>query len=88
MRIYIDADGCPVVRNSLKIAVVLNQDGRKYTNENISGILEIRAVSKKIRQSGGRLKGMPKRTWEQDRAFELSLQNLLHQFQKSDIMEE
>ena len=137
MKIYIDADGCPVVRNTLKIAgkfnipcviicdtahriehenaetivvdkgadsvdfrlvnliqqgdiaitqdyglaamclskqaVVLNQDGREYTNENISGLLEFRAVSKKIRQSGGRLKGMPKRTAEQDNMFEEAL---------------
>lgn len=126
MKIYIDADGCPVVKNTLKIAkefhilcviicdtahqiehenaetivvdkgadsvdfclvnliqkgdiavtqdyglaamclskraIVLDQDGKEYTNENISGLLEFRAVSKKIRQSGGRLKGMPKRT--------------------------
>lgn len=129
MKIYIDADGCPVVRNALKIAekfnvpcviicdtahqiehggaetiivekgadsvdfrlvnliqkddiaitqdyglaamylskhtIVLNQDGKEYTNDNISGLLEFRAVSKKIRQSGRRLKGMPKRTGEQ-----------------------
>lgn len=151
MKIYIDADGCPVVKNTLKIAekfnisciiicdtahriehdsaetivvekgadsvdfrlvnlirkgdiaitqdyglaamclskraIVLNQDGREYTNENISGLLEFRAVSKKIRQSGGRLKGMPKRIGEQDRTFEEALQNLLNQLQKSDIME-
>ena len=134
MKIYIDADGCPVVKNTLKIAkefhilcviicdtahqiehenaetivvdkgadsvdfclvnliqkgdiavtqdyglaamclskraIVLDQDGKEYTNENISGLLEFRAVSKKIRQSGGRLKGMPKRTISQDIAFE------------------
>ncbi|MCM1008901.1 MAG: YaiI/YqxD family protein [Ruminococcus flavefaciens] len=150
MKIYIDADGCPVVRNTLKIAggfnipcviicdtahriehenvetivvdkgvdsvdfrlvnliqqgdiaitqdyglaamclskraVVLNQDGKEYTNENISGLLEFRAASKKIRNSGGRLKGMPKRTGEQDRAFEFALQNLLNKFKKSDII--
>ncbi len=141
MKIYIDADGCPVVRNTLKIAekfhvpcviicdtshrieyenaetivvdkgadsvdfrlvnliqkgdiaitqdyglaamclskraIVLNQDGKEYTNENISGLLEFCAVSKKIRQSGGRLKGMSKRTREQDRAFENALQGIL-----------
>ncbi|MDE7363517.1 MAG: hypothetical protein K2N27_01315 [Ruminococcus sp.] len=32
----------------------------KYTNENISGLLEFRAVSRKIRQNGGRLKDMTK----------------------------
>lgn len=137
MKIYIDADGCPVVKNTLKIAkefhilcviicdtahqiehenaetivvdkgadsvdfclvnliqkgdiavtqdyglaamclskraIVLDQDGKEYTNENISGLLEFRAVSKKIRQSGGRLKGMLKRTISQDIAFEQAL---------------
>lgn len=150
MKIYIDADGCPVVKNTLKIAekfniscviicdtahriehenvetivvdkgadsvdfylvnliqkgdiaitqdyglaamclskqaTVLNQDGREYTNENISGLLEFRAVSKKIRQSGGRLKGMPKRTMEQERKFEETLENMLNQFQKNGII--
>ena len=141
MKIYIDADGCPIVRNTLKIAkkfniscviihdtahciehdgaetivvekgadsvdfhlvnliqqgdiaitqdyglaamclskraIVLNQDGKEYTNENISGLLELRAVSKKIRKSGGRLKGMPKRTVAQDMAFEQALREML-----------
>lgn len=141
MKIYIDADGCPVVRNTLKIAgkfnipcviicdtahqiehggaetivvekgadsvdfrlvnliqkgdiaitqdyglaamclskqaVVLNQNGKEYTNDNISGLLEFRAVSKKIRQNGGRLKGMPKRSGEQDMAFENALRGML-----------
>ncbi len=53
-----------------KQAIIINQDGKEYTSENISGLLEFRAVSKKIRQSGGRLKGMPKRTAEQDKTFE------------------
>lgn len=150
MKIYIDADGCSVVKNTLKIAekfhipcviicdtahriehknaeiivvekgvdsvdfrlvnliqkgdiaitqdyglaamclskcaVVLNQDGREYTNENISGLLEFRAVSKKIRQSGGRLKGMPKRTENQDKAFEKALENILNKSLKGDII--
>ncbi len=134
MKIYIDADGCPVVRNTVKIAeqfeincviicdtahriehdgaetivveqgadstdfrfvnmigkgnivitqdyglaamclskhaVVLNQDGKQYTGENISGLLEFRAIGKKIRRSGGRTKGMPKRTMQQNLNFE------------------
>lgn len=134
MKIYIDADGCPVVRNTVKLAkqfniscviicdtahriehdgaetivveqgadstdfrlvnligegdivitqdyglaamclskqaVVLNQDGKQYTGENISGLLEFRAIGKKIRRSGGRTKGMPKRTMQQNLNFE------------------
>ena len=141
MKIFIDADGCPVVRNTVKMAkqfeidcviicdtahrieidnaetivvdqgadsadfrlvnligkgdivitqdyglaamclskqaVVLNQDGRQYTEENISGLLEFRAIGKKIRRSGGRTKGMPKRKQEQDMVFESALMKLL-----------
>ena len=70
-----------------KRAVVLSQDGKEYTNDNISGLLEFRAASKKIRQGGGRLKGMPKRTGEQDRAFEEALKNILNKSSKGDIIE-
>lgn len=141
MKIYIDADSCPVVRNTLKIAkecgiacviicdtahriehdgaetiivsqgadsvdfrlvnlisrgdivitqdyglaamclgknaIVLHQDGKQYTEENISGLLEFRAISKKIRRSGGRTKNIPKRTQQQDAAFEAMLREIL-----------
>lgn len=56
-----------------KRAIVLNQDGKRYTGENISGLLEFRAVSAKIRRSGGRTKGLSKRTAQQDKDFEDSL---------------
>lgn len=141
MKIYIDADGCPVVKNTLKVAkqfdiscviicdtahrieidgaetivvsqgadsadfrlvnliskgdvvitqdyglaamclgknaIVLHQDGKQYTEENISGLLEFRAIGKKLRRSGGRTKGMPKRTVQQDLEFERALAKLL-----------
>lgn len=143
MKIYIDADGCPVVRNTLKIAkaygipcviicdtahqiehegaetivvsqgadsvdfrlvnliskgdivitqdyglaamclgkntVVLHQDGKQYTEDNISGLLEFRAIGKKIRRNGGRTKGLQKRTVQQDLEFEKALLELLKQ---------
>lgn len=60
-----------------KRAVVLNQDGKRYTEENISGLLEFRAVSAKIRRSGGRTKGMSKRTAQQDKNFEKALTELI-----------
>ena len=141
MKIYIDADGCPVVRNTLKIAkaygipcviicdtahqiehegaetivvsqgadsvdfrlvnliskgdivitqdyglaamclgkkaIVLHQDGKQYTNDNISGLLEFRAIGKKIRRNGGRTKGLQKRTMQQDLEYERILVELL-----------
>ena len=54
-------------------AVVLNQDGRQYSEDNIAGLLEFRAVSAKIRRSGGRTKGQAKRTVQQDRDFSAAL---------------
>ena len=57
-------------------AVVLDQDGRRYSDENISGLLEFRAVSAKIRRSGGRTKGRPKRTAQQDKDFENALNEI------------
>ena len=54
-------------------AIVLDQDGRLYTEENISGLLEFRAVSAKIRRSGGHIKGKSKRSVQQDRDFEAAL---------------
>ena len=150
MKIYIDADGCPVVNNTLKIAkqyevscviicdtahrierdgaetivvsqgadsvdfrlvnligrgdivitqdyglaamclgknaFVLHQDGKQYTEANISGLLEFRAIGKKIRRSGGRTKGMPKRTSQQDLAFERVLEDLIQHFDKNNIL--
>lgn len=56
-----------------KKAIVLNQDGKRYTEENIQGLLEFRAISAKIRRSGGRTKGMPKRAEQQNRDFENAL---------------
>lgn len=58
-------------------AAVLDQDGRRYTEENIPGLLEFRAVSARIRRGGGRTKGMSKRTSQQDRDFEKVLTELL-----------
>ena len=60
-----------------KKAIVLHQDGKQYSEENISGLLEFRAIGKKIRRSGGRTKGMPKRTSQQDADFEKALTELL-----------
>ena len=59
-----------------KRAVVINQDGRIYSDSNIGGLLESRAIGKKIRRSGGRTKGPKKRTAEQSENFEKVLRSL------------
>lgn len=59
-----------------KNVTVVNQNGQIYSDDNISGLLESRAIGKKIRRAGGRMKGPPKRTEEQNKKFELTLRRL------------
>lgn len=58
-------------------AVPVNQNGMVYTDDNIDVLLHERHTAKKIRMSGGRLKGNSKRLPEQDVAFEMKLNDLL-----------
>lgn len=58
-------------------AYPLDQNGRIYTNDNIDSLLRMRHVAAKVRRGGGRLKGPPKRTKEQDQWFEQALNELL-----------
>lgn len=60
-----------------KNARVLSQDGMEYTADNIDGLLLARHNAKKIRSSGGRLKGPKKRTKAQDEAYAAALNKLL-----------
>jgi len=60
-----------------KSAVVINQDGMEYTSDNIDALLLARHTAKKIRSSGGRLKGPPKRVSAQNKEFEAALFRLL-----------
>ncbi len=58
-------------------AIPLSQDGMVYSDDNILSLLQGRAMAKRIRLSGGRLRGSPKRTAGQNKAFEQKLQELL-----------
>lgn len=58
-------------------ARALNQDGLRYTEENIDALLLSRHTARKIRMAGGRLKGPPKRSPRQDEAFRVALAELL-----------
>ena len=60
-------------------AFVINQDGRLYTEENIGGLLEIRAANKKSRMTRHRIPHIPKRDADQNRIFETELRKLLEQ---------
>jgi len=60
-----------------KGAIPVNQDGMIYNDGNIDALLLQRHTAKKIRMSGGRLKGPPKRTPDQNSAFEKTLNELL-----------
>lgn len=60
-----------------KKVLALNQNGLVYDDSNIDGLLLSRHTAKKIRRSGGRLKGPPKRTSQQDKDFEAALVKLI-----------
>ncbi len=60
-----------------KQAYVLHQNGMRYSDENIDSLLLARHTARKIRRSGGRLKGPAKRTREQDDAFRAALCGVL-----------
>ena len=141
MRILIDADGCPVVNETIKVAhkfnlesiifcdtshnfdeknikvivvskgidavdfailnniekgdivitqdyglaslvlsrnsYAINQSGMVCTNENIDGLLYSRYISKKMRNSGARIKGPKKRDKSQDIIFKENLEKLI-----------
>lgn len=57
----------------------ITQNGLIITDANIGALLESRHISKKIRSSGGRLKGPHRRTAEQDASFQSQLRVLLEQ---------
>lgn len=60
-----------------KSALVLDQNGMEYTADNIDSLLLARHTARKIRSSGGRLKGPSKRTTAQNRSFSAALIRLL-----------
>lgn len=62
-----------------KKAHALNQNGLIYTDKNIEQLLFSRYVGKKVRAAGGRTKGPPKRTREQDEAFLKALTQLINE---------
>ena len=59
-------------------AIPVSQDGMVYDDTNMDALLAARHTAKKIRMSGGRLKGSPKRTAEQNKSFETKLRELIN----------
>ena len=58
-------------------AVCLSQDGLVYDDSNIEALLLSRHISKKIRKSGGRLKGPPKRDKSADIKFRNEFERII-----------
>lgn len=58
-------------------AVPIRQDGLIYHKDNIDALLTARHTAQKVRRGGGRLKGPPKRSADEDLRFEASLRSLL-----------
>ena len=57
--------------------IAMSQNGMIYDDSNIDALLFARYYAKKIRSSGGRIKGPAKRTSDQDRQFEEVLARLI-----------
>ncbi|MBC8533367.1 YaiI/YqxD family protein [Yeguia hominis] len=64
-------------------AFVINQDGMRYDDQNIDALLLARHTAKKIRMSGGRLKGPKKRTPEQNVRFREALVRMLSETKRT-----
>ncbi len=60
-----------------KNAYAINQSGMIYTEENIDELLYSRYISKKMRNSGVRMKGPKKRNKSQNLIFEQNLEKLI-----------
>ena len=60
-------------------AIPVSQDGFVYDGSNIDSLLMQRHMAKKVRMSGGRIKGPAKRTQGQNKAFEELLGKLLNE---------
>ncbi|MBN7774454.1 YaiI/YqxD family protein [Clostridium aminobutyricum] len=58
-------------------AIVISQNGLIYNDDNIDALLSQRHIAKKIRLSGGRMKGHPKRKPSQDHDFKEMLDKCL-----------
>lgn len=58
-------------------ARVLSQDGMEYSDFNIDSLLLARHTAKKIRNSGGRLRGASKRKPEQNERFVQALRGIV-----------
>ncbi|MDP4110141.1 MAG: DUF188 domain-containing protein, partial [Bacillota bacterium] len=58
-------------------AFPVNQDGLIYNKDNIDALLLSRHTARKIRNSGGRLRGNSKRNPAQDTVFEEKLRELI-----------
>jgi uncharacterized protein len=60
-----------------KKAIVLNQNGMIYTEQNIDKLLFERFIGQKVRRAGQRTQGPRKRTKVDDERFELALNNII-----------
>jgi len=60
-----------------KRGLVMDQNGREYTNDNIDQLLHSRHIAKKIRLAGGRMKGPKKRQKENNESFERAINALI-----------
>ena len=67
-----------------KKAAALHPCGFEYREETIAAALEEREIKAKYRRAGGRTKGPPKRTKEDDERFASRLEQILRRLAKDN----
>lgn len=67
-----------------KVLIVMHHNGKIYNSKNIQQLLDKRYINAQIRKQGGRHKGTPPFTKQDQKVFEQSLLKVIHRIKELD----
>ena len=67
-----------------KVLIVMHHNGKIYNSKNIQQLLDKRYINAQIRKQGGRHKGPPPFTKQDQKVFEQSLLRVIHRIKELD----
>lgn len=67
-----------------KVLIVMHHNGKIYNSKNIQQLLDKRYMNAQIRKQGGRHKGLPPFTKQDQKVFEKSLLRVIHRIKELD----
>ena len=67
-----------------KVLIVMHHNGKIYNSKNIQQLLDKRYINAQIRKQGGRHKGPPPFTKQDQKVFEQSLLKVIHRIKELD----